>query len=368
MSDEQNSLTAIQANRAVSEVQGQIFMARQFPRDIELCRRRLAKECSRINLAEQALYSYPRGGTTVTGPSIRLAEAAMRSFGNMAAGIIEVERREGESSLIAYSWDFESNVRHEIQFRVAHVRDTKKGGKQEVSDERDIYEIAANNGARRKRACILAIIPGDLIDEAVATCKLTLSDSIKDLDKTKKQMFAGFMKFGVTVQMIEKRLGHRQESVRPEEIITLRAVYNSIKEGMAPASQYFDFEKAPEDIVKPAAQTQAQPSEQTPAKKTGKTQAQEPGKKTGTEQPAAQSGGKTPPKKPEQQSLLPAEGYDQAVQKLVGLMSLEAMPDDRIGEIKAVLEAGETNPGVLSALADRIEREYFGTPEGGEAE
>ena len=54
-----------------------------------------------------------------------------------------------------------------------HVRYSKKG-KQILTDPRDIYEVVANNGARRLRACILGVIPGDVIEAAMEQCSITL--------------------------------------------------------------------------------------------------------------------------------------------------------------------------------------------------
>ena len=44
-----------------------------------------------------------------------------------------------------------------------------------ITDDRDIYELEANMSARRIRACILQMIPGDVTDAAVAACRKTAS-------------------------------------------------------------------------------------------------------------------------------------------------------------------------------------------------
>ena len=43
------------------------------------------------------------------------------------------------------------------------------------TDPRDIYEMVANQGARRLRACILGIIPGDVVGASVEECQKTLT-------------------------------------------------------------------------------------------------------------------------------------------------------------------------------------------------
>src|SRR5690606_10537182 len=63
-----------QASREMEEVKGQIFMARQFPRNVFQSEQRILDACKRPELAQSAVYSYPRGKQVVEGPSIRLAE------------------------------------------------------------------------------------------------------------------------------------------------------------------------------------------------------------------------------------------------------------------------------------------------------
>ena len=46
-----------------------------------------------LAVAENAVYSYPRGNTTVTGPTIRLAEMIVQAMGNMDCGTVELERK-----------------------------------------------------------------------------------------------------------------------------------------------------------------------------------------------------------------------------------------------------------------------------------
>lgn len=72
------------------------------------------------------MYEYPRGGTKVTGPSIRLAEAMAQNWGNLDYGLIELEQKAGESQVMAYAWDLETNTRQTIVFSVPHIRATKR--------------------------------------------------------------------------------------------------------------------------------------------------------------------------------------------------------------------------------------------------
>ena len=234
-----NSQTQQMVSRQTQEVQGAIFMAKQFPRDEYAAIQKIERMCERMNLAEQATYSYPRGGTQVTGPSIRLAEAIAQAWGNIDCGVIELESKNGASEMMAYAWDLETNTRVTKMFKVKHVRDTKKG-QQTLSDSRDIYEATANFGARRLRACVLAVIPGDVVERAVEACKDTVINKDKTpVDQQIKNLEKAFKEFKVTREQLEEYAGFNLSKFGKEEIFQLRGVYKAIKDGNATKEDYF---------------------------------------------------------------------------------------------------------------------------------
>jgi hypothetical protein len=227
-------------NRQMAEVQAQMVLAKRFPRDEYEAFNKIRKACKRKGLAEQAEYSYPKGGTKVTGPGIRLMEAIAHNWGNISYGTIELSRSSGKSEMMAYCWDLENNVRRTQTFTVEHVRDTR-AGLVKLNNTRDIYEMTANMGARRVRACIMAVIPGDIVDDAVKECKKTLSDSYEEpLKERLKTMIATFDdKHGVNKQMIEEFFGYNLESLSENDFIKLRSIYNSLKDGLAKRGDFF---------------------------------------------------------------------------------------------------------------------------------
>ncbi|MGD6898644.1 hypothetical protein [Bacillus infantis] len=227
-------------SREMAEVQSQIFLAKQFPRNEYQAELKILNACKRKSLAETALYQYPRGSTTVTGPSIRLAEAIAQYWGNINFGIKELEQKNGESTVVAYAWDMESNTRQEKIFQVKHDR-YAKGKMSRLTDPRDIYELVANNGARRLRACILGVIPGDIIDNAVAQCHQTLQNSYEEPLKDRVISVLQWFKnqYGITQEMVEAKLGHSMESFTEQDYITLKSINQSLKDGMAKREDFF---------------------------------------------------------------------------------------------------------------------------------
>ena len=163
----EGAVVHVEQNRAMQEVQAAMIVAKKFPRDQHAAYGRIMIACERSVLAVAASYSYPKGGTMVTGPTIRLAEVLAQNWGNMEFGIKELAQDKGSSEVQAFAWDLETNVRQSKTFVVPHKMKAH-GSFKALNDPRDIYEHVANMGARRLRACILGIIPGDIVDASVA--------------------------------------------------------------------------------------------------------------------------------------------------------------------------------------------------------
>jgi hypothetical protein len=229
-------------SKAIQEIQAALVIARANPRDQIKAVERIKTSCSRPGLASIAMYAYPKGGQMVTGPSIRLAEVLAQNWGNLDFGIRELSQDSKESVVESFCWDLETNVRQQKIFHVQHELRTKAGPKK-LTDPRDIYEHIANQGARRLRACILGIIPFDIVDYAVEVCEKTLKQangSVPMIDRIQKMVLA-FGELGVTSEMLEKRLGHKIEIVIEQELITLQKIYISIKDGFSRREDWFEL-------------------------------------------------------------------------------------------------------------------------------
>lgn len=257
-----------ESQRAIAEVQAAIMLAKKFPRDQVEAADRVLAACCRPTLAESAVYSYTRGGQEVTGPSIRLAEAIAQCWGNLQFGIRELAQGGGKSTVEAFAWDVETNTRQVKVFEVPHIRHTKQGTKL-LTDPRDIYEMVANQGARRLRACILGVIPGDVVDSAMEQCEATLRTKVDVTPEGIKQLLAAFAEIGVTPEQIAQKLGHKIDSLVPAEIVRLRKVYRGIKDGYTTADA--EFPRAEVNAPKSAAATAAAKAAATAVEKsTGK--------------------------------------------------------------------------------------------------
>lgn len=237
------------AAQARAEVEAMYVMALQRPRDIVAVEQKLIRECGRRGFAEAATYSIPRGGSTITGPSIRFAEAALRALGNVhvrtSITYEDEERRVGTVTVI----DLEANVPLSAGFTIDKTIERRKAspkdtvlGERVNSTGQTVYRIAATEAdvlmkqesvvARLRRNLILQLLPGDLRDEALDECARTLREGdAADPMATAKKLAAAFGGIGISTTQLRDYLGHAVDQVTPDEAKELRGIYSALRDG-----------------------------------------------------------------------------------------------------------------------------------------
>jgi hypothetical protein len=231
-------------SRELAETQTKYLMAERFPRDEVAAMDRILNAFSRPTLAEKAAYQFARGGTDITGPSIRAAEAIAQQWGNMDSGWRELQRGTDAtgvpySEVEAFCVDLQARNSKRLQFIVRHWRDTKQGG-YKLKDERDIYELCANQAQRRLRACILASVPGDVTEAAMQQAEVTLKSKADTSPEAMAKMVEAFADFGVTREQIEKRIQRRLDAISPAQVVGLKRVYASLRDDMSAPKDWFE--------------------------------------------------------------------------------------------------------------------------------
>lgn len=262
------AMVAIEQNRATQEVQASLIVAKKYPRDSVAAYNNLMEACKRPSLAKSATYSYKRGNAIVSDGSIRLAEVMAQTYGNLDFGVREIERRPGISICESYCWDLQTNTKQRKQFEVPH--EMKANGTMKIlTDPRDIYELVANNGARRLRACIFGIIPADFKEGALNQVRLTMGGDMKNrpLGDIIREMVVAFKSnFQVTQEMIEAKLGHPVAEMSQDEMLDYTGIFNSLKDKHSKRSDWFDFgsEGATKSDLNEKLKNQAAPKKEEP--------------------------------------------------------------------------------------------------------
>ncbi|MGH7058145.1 MAG: hypothetical protein ACREFZ_09755, partial [Acetobacteraceae bacterium] len=216
-----------------------MMCARQFRRDPAQATDRALNAFTRPELCEEAMYAYSRGGSNVSGLSIRAAEVRAQCWGNIRTGVAELVRGAGQSEFLCFAQDLETGFCDEKRFFVRHWRDTKSGGKA-VTEERDIYELGANMGARRKRACILAVVPKDVQAACERQIEMTLKRKAEVTPESINGLLEAFARFGITKEQIEKRIQRHIDSMLPAQLVQMRRIFTSLKDGMSSPEDWFE--------------------------------------------------------------------------------------------------------------------------------
>lgn len=271
---------SVEQSRAIAEAQGQLILAKRFPRDLNGAYAELMEACKLPALASVAFYTLPRGKSSVTGPSIRLAEEIARVYGNFQYGHRELSRDAVKSEVEVYAWDMEKNNYSKRQITVMHVLDTKEGPRK-LRDQKDIDDKIANVASKQVRGRILALVPKWLSEAAIQACRDTLAgkSDIPVAERVRK-MTQAFAKFGVTTKHLEGFLGHSLDAVDTDEIADLTGIYNAIKDGAKIADYFGEVEDLE---AKEAAAATAEKLTQASAE--GQQERKQAAKQTTTRQP-----------------------------------------------------------------------------------
>lgn len=243
--------TAIEQSRAAAEVLAAVEVAQRFPRDVQFARNQMIDSCKQKFLAERAFYRFPRAGGTVTGASVHLARELARCWGHIQYGIAELRRDDefGQSEMQAWAWDVQTNSRVASTFIVPHLRDTRQGPSQ-LKELRDIYENNANQGSRRLREQIFAILPPWFVEEAKELCQQTLRDGggvpLAARITTAIERFSGI---GVKAKQLEEKIGEPSGRWTEFDVAQLGVIFQSIQRGEVRKEEEFPPPAATADEI-----------------------------------------------------------------------------------------------------------------------
>lgn len=226
-----------------AEIDSQIATAKQYPRVLSKVKRDMLEFASLDQeTAEACFYSLPRGGKTIQGPSVRLAEIAVSCYGNLRAGVRIIDAvSTGDSPhvvLQAVCHDLEKNVAVQIEKRRRIVGKKSKGGQ---IDEDDI-NLAANAGsAIAFRDAVFKVIPGALIKPVYEHAKQVAIGDAKTLVERRERAVASFGKMGVPPAKVCAHLGKKTvEDISLEDLETLFGLHTAIKDGHTTIDEAFN--------------------------------------------------------------------------------------------------------------------------------
>jgi hypothetical protein len=239
--------STVLAAQAKAMVEARYIIAMRQPRDLDLVRQKLLKECHRPGFAEVARYKKPIG-KGVEGPSIRFAEAAIRILGNidvqtpsiyddrekriMRVNVIDLETNTGYSSDLAIEKTVERKFPQQGDV-VLRERLNKKNEKVYLIEATEDDLLNKQNALISKalRTNGLRLLPGDILEECMDQVIVTQKKTdAEDPDAAKRKIFDGFGSIGVSVDQVKEYLGHEAETITPKELSDLRALYSAVRD------------------------------------------------------------------------------------------------------------------------------------------
>lgn len=235
----QQSVGAVaEASRSQAEIQAALLIAKANPRDQQAAIDSITASCQRLSLAAKSEYRYSRGGNDISGANVHLLKVIACAWGNIQHGFRILSQTSTRTQCEAFAWDMQTNVKELRPFTVRHVRETKSG-EYPLTGDRDIYELVANYGSRRVRSCLEGIIPKDVVDDALATCRATINAKVKVTPELLKRMLEGLEPLGITKRHIELKIQRNLEAITPIQVMQLKEIKESIENGMGVVDDYF---------------------------------------------------------------------------------------------------------------------------------
>jgi hypothetical protein len=252
---------------AQARIQSAYTVADSRPRNIEVIRQGVLRECSRPsfcapdeskNGSSLAVYRVPRGSVkdangkwvtnNISGPTIRFAEMLLREWKYLSIEVNPMGEDDKQRHLQVLCTDYQScNFTSEIvtvpkTIERKKLRDSDVPISQRTNSYGDtVYlvqatdeELAMRSNAlvsKARRNLILQAVPGWLIEEAMERVRATArAKDAEDPDAAKRKLYDAFGSVGVSAKQLTEYIGH-DNALTPAELEDLRGFYSGIKEG-----------------------------------------------------------------------------------------------------------------------------------------
>jgi hypothetical protein len=230
---------------ARAEVDQQIMTAHAFPRKIREAVDNMASMATlNPDIAEECIYSLPRGGKQIRGPSIRFAEIVANAWGNCrdAARVTFVDRIERYVEAEGIFHDLQTN--RATTSRVKRIIEIKRKTKAIDNDMIQLAGAAAMSIARRN--AILGGVPKPVWGQALAEVEAVIRGDISTLSERRVKAMQWFSKAGIPVERVLKALAAPSiEEITLDDLISLNGWRTSLLHGDATVEDLFPEDKPP---------------------------------------------------------------------------------------------------------------------------
>jgi hypothetical protein len=262
--------TSSQAAQAMAEIQAAYAMAMHNPRRYDKVRDRLLDNCMRPGFAGISRYCRKVGydykkkeDVYAEGWSIRTAEVVHTNYGNLKVTCQVLFDDDSIRKIACTAVDLETNASQTLESVVKKVVERKKPGERKPLYERKnsygemVYGLPAYDSevdlmakaerSKLKRDVIMALVPGDLLDEMLLQVNETLANADQvDPISTRKKIVDQFRMINVDTDALISITSKVVNEWGPSEFALLRKVYGSVKTGEVHISHFIPVDVKPE--------------------------------------------------------------------------------------------------------------------------
>ena len=253
----ENELTVIESNESAlslitkAEIDIQISTAKAFPRSLKMfIDKAMSMATVSENVAESCSYALPRGGKSLEGPTVRLAEIVCSSYGNIRAGARVISNDGKTVTAQGICHDLETNycVTVEVKRSILQNEYKKDGNGKSIRTGKMIpmnedMQVVTGNAACAiaYRNAVFKVIPSALVSEVYDQTKKVARGTVETLPAKRKKALDYLHSIKVTDKQICEVLEiKRVEDIDLDKLDTLRGMVTLIKNGESTVRDLFE--------------------------------------------------------------------------------------------------------------------------------
>lgn len=232
----------LQLLREKAAIDIQVSTARAFPRNMKLALdNAIFTATMDIETASSCIYSVPRAGKAITGPSVHLARIIVQNWGNFRAETKVIEEGAKYVTSEAVAWDLETNVAIKVTVKRPI---TTSSGKRMSDDMVGVTGNAANAIALRN--AVFNVVPKAVTNKVYEASQKMIVGDDANFNKRVSDVLAGYKKvYGKEAEEVLTLVGKKSiEQLTKADLVVLIGVAQALKDGEATADLVFKVKKS----------------------------------------------------------------------------------------------------------------------------
>lgn len=230
--------TELQILREKAQIDIQVSTARAYPRNVSEClKEAIFTATMDYETADSCTFALPRAGKIISGPSVRLAEIILQSWGNMRSETKVVEETDKHVVSESFSWDLQKNNAVKVTVKKSILQNVYENGRKTGKMTRmnedmvTLYGNVANSIALRNS--IFKVIPRAITDKVYQAVQVKIIGGEGEFENRLSATFKGFLiKYGKNESEVLGLISKSKlEDVTPGDLAVLIGIGTSLKNG-----------------------------------------------------------------------------------------------------------------------------------------